>query len=253
MEKLTAIIPTGNEEHNISVVLKSIAFADEIMVVDSYSTDRTVELARQHTDFILQREYENSASQKNWAIPQASHEWILLVDADERISEDLKEEIQQTLQAPDKDAYWIYRQNYIWDRKLNYSGWQGDKVIRLFRKSKCRYQDKHVHAEVLVDGEVGYLKNKLDHFTYVDLDHYLAKSYRYSTWGAYDRAPKTTKVTAYHLVVKPLLGFIKKYFIKRGFLDGQVGLILALQYSSYLFIRAVKIWRIKEGEKLKQR
>ncbi len=252
MEKLTAIIPTGNEEHNIEEVLQSVSFADEIMVVDSYSTDRTVELAKKHTDFIIQREYENSASQKNWAIPQATHEWILLVDADERVNNELRQDIQKVLRNPQKDAYWIYRQNYLMGQKVNYSGWQGDKVIRLFRKSKCRYEDKHVHAEVIVNGSTGYLKNKLDHYTYHGLDPYLAKSYRYSTWGAYDRANKVKKITAFHLVLKPLFGFFSKYILQLGILDGKLGLVLALQYSSYLFIRAVKIWRIQQGEKLKQ-
>lgn len=253
MEKLTAIIPTGNEEHNIEAVLQSVSFADEIMVVDSFSTDKTVDIAKKHTDFIIQREYENSASQKNWAIPQANNEWILLVDADERIDDKLKAEIQDILKnGTDKDAFWIKRQNYFMGQKLNYSGWQGDKVIRLFKKSKCRYEDKHVHAEVLVNGQTGYLKNKLEHHTYKDLDHYLAKSDRYSTWGAYDRVNKTKNVTGYHLIVKPLFGFFKKYILNLGILDGKVGLILAAQYSSYLFIRALKMWRIKEGENLKR-
>lgn len=250
MEKLTAIIPTGNEEYNIEAVLESVSFADEIMVVDSYSTDRTVELARKHTDFVIQREYENSASQKNWAIPQATHEWILLLDADERPSPGLKEEIQKILENPDKDAYWIYRQNYFFGHRLKYSGWQGDKVIRLFRKSKSRYEDKHVHAEVLVDGEVGSLKHKLEHHTYRDLDHYFEKFQRYTTWGAYDRIEKNSRVSAYHLMVKPAYGFFQKYILKRGFMDGRTGLIVALQHSWYLFVRALKIWRLQEGEKL---
>ncbi len=252
MEKLTAIIPTGNEEHNIEAVLKSVSFADEVMVVDSFSSDRTVELARKHTDFIVQREYGNSASQKNWAIPQANTEWILLVDADERVTPELEAEIKAVLRNPDKDAYWIYRQNYLMGYQVNYSGWQGDKVIRLFRKSKARYEEKHVHSEMIVNGQVGYLKHKLDHYTYVGLDHYLAKSYRYSTWGAYDRAQRVKPVGFFQLVMKPFLGFVKKYFIKLGILDGKIGLVLALQYSSYLFTRALKIWRIQQGEKLKQ-
>lgn len=250
MHKLTAIIPTGNEEQNIEAVLASVAFADEIMVVDSYSTDRTVELAKKHTDFIIQREYENSASQKNWAIPQATHEWILLVDADERVSPELQAEIQNVLQNPKKNAYWIYRKNYLMGRRLRYSGWQGDKVIRLFRKSKCRYEDKHVHAEVLVNGTTGYLKHKLEHHTYTGLDRYLAKAYRYSTWGAYDRVEKIKNITLYHLLLKPLFTFFKMYILKLGILDGKVGFILAAHSANYIFQRSLKIWRIKEGEVL---
>ncbi len=250
MHKLTAIIPTGNEEHNIEAVLKSVAFADEVMVVDSYSTDRTVELAKKYTEFIIQREYEHSASQKNWAIPQANNDWILLVDADERVTPELQEEIKRILANPDKDAYWIYRKNYLMGKRLRYSGWQGDKVIRLFRKSKCRYEDKNVHSEVIVDGKTGFLKHKLEHHTYKDLTHYLAKSDRYSTWGAYDRLSRIKKVTAWHLFFKPMIGFFKKYIIKLGILDGKIGLIVSCQYASYMFIRALKLWRLQQGEKL---
>lgn len=250
MNKLTAIIPTGNEEHNIEEVLQSVAFADEVMVVDSYSTDRTIELAKKHTDFIIQREYENSASQKNWAIPQASNDWILLVDADERVTPELQKEIKQILQNPDKDAYWIFRKNYLMGKHLRYSGWQGDKVIRLFRKSKCRYEDKKVHAEVIVDGKTGYLKHKLKHNTYVGFDRYIAKAYRYSTWGAYDRVAKTQKITMFHLLLKPMFTFFKMYILKLGILDGKVGFIISAHSANYIFQRSVKIWRIKEGETL---
>lgn len=249
--KLSALIPTGNEEHNIDAVIKSVSFADEVLVVDSYSTDNTVELAKQHDVRIIQREYGNSASQKNWAIPQATHEWILLVDADERVTPKLKEEILKILEEDgETDAYWIYRQNFFMGRKLNYSGWQGDKVIRLFRKSKCRYEEKHVHAEVIVNGKTGFLKNKLEHFTYKNLEHLLFKADRYTTWGAYDRVEKTKKVTSFHLLLKPLFTFVKKYFFQLGVLDGRVGFILAAHSAYYIFLRSLKIWRIKEGEEI---
>lgn len=249
--KLTALIPTGNEEHNIEGVIKSVSFADEVLIVDSFSKDKTVELASTFPVKIIQREYGNSASQKNWAIPQAEHEWILLVDADERVTPELQAEILKILeQDGETDAYWIYRQNYFMGRKLNYSGWQGDKVIRLFRKSKCRYEDKNVHAEVIVNGKTGYLKNKLDHFTYKDLGHLLYKSDRYTTWGAYDRVERTKKVTGFHLLLKPLFTFFKKYFLQLGVLDGKVGFILAFHSGYYIFLRSLKMWRIKEGEEI---
>ena len=253
MEKLTAIIPVGNEEHNIEGVLQSVSFADEIMVVDSFSTDKTLELAKKHTDFIIQRKYDTPALQKNWAIPQASNEWILLLDADERCDENLKSEVQDILKnGTDKDAFWIKRQNHFMGKKVNFSGWQGDKVIRLFKKSKCRYKEVMVHEEIIVDGSIGTLKNKLQHYTYKDLTHYLEKSDRYSTWGAYDRLAKSKPVSAYHLMAKPAFGFFKKYILSLGILDGKVGLVVALQYSSYLFIRALKLWRLQQGEKIEK-
>ena len=248
MEKLTAIIPTFNEAHNISEVLKSVAFADEIMVVDSFSTDNTVELAQAHTDFIIQREYAYSASQKNWAIPQASHEWILLVDADERITPDLKNEIQNVLRGPideDIDGYWMYRQNHFMGKEVHFSGWRGDKVIRLFRKSNCIYEDKQVHAEIISNGRFDFLKSKLFHNTYTTFDSHINKLNRYAWWQANDYNEKTGTLTAYHFIVKPAWSFFKHYILQGGFRDGWVGLVISYCQAYSVFTRYTKIWLLR--------
>lgn len=242
MEKLTAIVPTGNEAHNIEEVLQSVAFADEVMVVDSFSTDNTVELAKKHTDFIIQREYKYSASQKNWAIPQATHEWILLVDADERITPELKEEIQELLShGTDKAGFWIYRDNLFMGRQLKNSGIKGDKCIRLFRKSLCHYQDKHVHAEIIADGEVGFLKHKMLHDTYVNIDRFYAKMNRYATWQAEDYAKKQKRVSWFHLAVKPNFRFFKHYILGGGFRDGFEGYVYAITQKHAVKMRYIKL------------
>lgn len=252
--KVTAIIPAGNEEENIAAAIESVLFADEILVIDSYSTDRTVEIAQQYPVTILQRKFDFPARQKNWAMPQASHDWILLLDADERVTPELQEEIKNVLNQDKLEAvaYWVYRTNFFMNKEIRYSGWQDDKVIRLCKKDVCTYKDVKVHEEIIADGPTAFLKNKLEHHTYRGLDHFLEKSYKYATWGAYDRLEKTKNVTAFHFVVKPFFGFIKKYFLKRGVLDGKVGFILALQYSQFLFLRALKLWRLKQGENLKK-
>ncbi len=168
MTKITAIIPTGNEEHNIVDAIKSLNFANEIMVVDSFSTDNTIALAKPLADTILQREYENSASQKNWAIPQAKYEWILLLDADERVTPELKIEVNNIINShTEYSGFWIKRQNYFMGKKVRFSGWQGDKVIRLFKRDECKYENKHVHAEIISSGKIGILKNKLTHNTFI--------------------------------------------------------------------------------------
>jgi glycosyltransferase involved in cell wall biosynthesis len=137
MTKLTSIIPTGNEQNNIVEAIQSVRFSDEIMVVDSFSTDDTVKLARPLVDTILQREYEHSASQKNWAIPQAKHEWILLLDADERVTSELQKEVIRMINSNTKfSGFWIRRENYFMGKKVRFSGWQGDKVIRLFKRDE---------------------------------------------------------------------------------------------------------------------
>ena len=174
MEKLTAIIPTGNEEHNIVAAIKSVDFADEIMVVDSFSKDATVQLATPLADTILQREYENSASQKNWAIPQAKHKWILLLDADERVTSELKKEVLSIINSnTDYSGFWIKRQNYFMGKKVRFSGWQGDRAIRLFIRDKCKYANKHVHSEIISDGKIGNLNNILTHNTFKTKESYL--------------------------------------------------------------------------------
>ena len=141
--KISAIIPTFNEEDHIIDAIESLAWADEIIVVDSFSTDNTVALAQSKGVKILQRNYEYSASQKNWAIPQASYDWVFILDADERVKDNLKKEISKIKNSqPKNDAYWVPRQNHFMGRKISFSGWQGDKVIRLFNRKKCHYEDK---------------------------------------------------------------------------------------------------------------
>ena len=249
MQKITAIIPCYNEETNIQAVLESLKWVDEIMIVDSFSTDNTIEIAKEFTEFIIQRKYENSASQKNWAIPQATHDWVLLVDADERVTPALKIEIQSLLsQEQLRDAYWIDRQNYFMNKPLKYVI-KGDKVIRLFKKT-CRYKPIHVHSEIIIDGlEVGKLKGLLDHYTFESVDLYMAKINRYATWSAKDYAKKTKSVTFFHLLVKPAFRFFKHYILERGFLDGKVGFIMSCVLSWTVFIRYWKIMEIRQQNK----
>ena len=250
MNKLTIIIPCKNEEHNMEALLQSVQWADEILVVDSYSTDKTVEIANKYSARILEHDYNYSASQKNWAIPQASHDWILLVDADERISENLKVEILAILEkGPGKKGYWINRENWFMGKKVSFGGVQGDKVIRLFHKD-CRYEDKKVHAEVIVDGAVGLLKNKLVHNSYKNLGHYLEKVHRYNRLSAMDREEKTGGISGFHLIIKPAFKFFQFYILKLGFLDGFVGFVLASLSSYSIMLRYFYMWELRHANKI---
>lgn len=249
MLKLTAIIPTGNEEQNIDAAIESVKFADEILIVDSFSTDRTMERAKQHDVRIIQREYGNSASQKNWAIPQATHEWILLLDADERITPELAEEVQQILkEGPKHDGYWMYRDNYFLGHPIKHS-WKGDKVIRLFHRDRCKYEEKHVHAEIITDGSVGWCKHRIIHNTYVSYDAFVKKLNRYAQWQAFDYAPRTGRITFWHLWVKPAFRFWKHYVAKGGFRDGIPGFIIASLQAYGVKARYYKIWLMRQEEK----
>jgi glycosyltransferase involved in cell wall biosynthesis len=245
---LTAIIPTFNEEKDIRKALESVRFADEILVVDSFSTDATLAIAKEFGARIIQREYGYSASQKNWAIPQASHEWILLLDADEWLEEYSVAEIQSLLATkPPHDAYWLPRENHFMGKKMRFGLWKNDKVIRLFRRDLCAYEDKRVHAEIKCAGSVGHLTVPIQHNTYKGFSAMIRKTDRYTTWAAADRVNKK-KVGAFDVVVKPWFAFFRDYFLKLGFLDGLPGFISAAHTSWSKFIRAVKIYRMQAGE-----
>ena len=257
MHPLSVLITTFNEAEHIRDVLESVSWADEILVVDSFSTDATITLAEEFKANIfkgkmkiLQRKYTSPAEQKNWAIPKVQHGWILILDADERVTPDLKNEIQILLQKePTKDAYWIPRQSFFMGKKVKYSGWQGDAVIRLLKKEKCRYANVQVHEEIVTQGiEVGRLQNKLEHYTYRDLNHFLAKMERYADWSAQDHFAKTPKVTFFHLYLKPTFRFFKHYIFQLGFLDGKVGFIISVIMAWGVFLRYVKIEEMRRDK-----
>ena len=250
--KITAIIPVLNEEKNIVEAIKSVDFANEIIVVDSYSSDNTVKLAKPFVHKLIQRKYKDSASQKNWAIKQAKHKWIFVLDADERVSPELKEEILHIVKSKTKlSAYWIRRQNYFMGQKINFSGWKNDRVIRLFKRDENEYEKKRVHAEINSQGKVGLLKNILTHNTYQSKEHYEKKIHFYAKLQAKDYHKKITKINFYHKEIKPMIRFLKHFIFNLGFFDGHAGLMISLyQY------KAVKLrykYLNKEREKSRNR
>ncbi len=253
MQSLSVVVTTFNEEHNIAAALESVSWADEIIVVDSFSTDRTLEIARRYRPKVLQRTYQGPADQKNWAIPQAGNEWVLLLDADERVTPMLRQEIQGVVGQENIpfDAFWIGRQNFFMGKKVRFSGWQGEAVVRLFRRDLCRYNDKQVHEEIITDDlRVSRLKNKMEHHTFKDTGHFLDKMRRYARWSAQDYLDKTPRVSLFHLYLKPLLRFLKHYVWRGGFLDGQVGFIISKIMAWGVFMRYVYI---KEAKATKEK
>ena len=241
---ISVLFTTFNEAHNIEAALKSVlGWADEIIVVDSFSTDGTVDILKKYNVTIFQREYIGPSDQKNWGIPQAKNEWILLMDADERATPEMQSEITNILRGVNFDCYWIGFQHYFMGKRVNYSGWQNDKTIRLIRRDVCRYNDNRVHEEIRrTEGmTVGFLTSKFEHYTFKDMSHFVAKQERYATWSALDHEKKTGRVTYFHLVVKPFFRFFKHFVLKRGFLDGHIGLIIASVAAWSVFLRYVKI------------
>lgn len=248
MYKISAIVPCFNEEQNIEAAIQSVSWADEIIVVDSFSTDKTPEIAQAQNIRFIQHEYKNPSIQKNWIIPQAKHEWVFLLDADERVTSELKREIQSILSQEKikEDGFWISRSNDFMGKRLKYSGWQGDKVVRLFHKS-CRYDGKHVHEEIVTtSGNFGKLEQKLLHNTYLGLDHYINKLNRYALWQAKDLLESgKTNINPFHLLVKPKVRFIKHYLLQKGFLDGFPGFVVSALQAYAVFLRYVKLWLLK--------
>ena len=245
MKKFSIIVPTFNEADNLKELLPLLLWADELIVVDSFSTDNSVEIANQFGARVIQREYLNSASQKNWAIPQASNEWIFLVDADERPSAELLSEIKKILEQPEKPgdpvAYWIGRDNFFLGKQIRFSGWQNDAVIRLFKRDNCKYAEKEVHSEIIAEGTVGKLKERLLHYTYKNMSHFLAKMERYAKWSAGDYDAKTGKIGWFHLYLKPAFRFFKHYILKQGFRDGKEGIIISKVMAWSVFLRYVNL------------
>ena len=247
---LTAIVPTYNEKANLDAVLDSVRFADEVLVVDSFSTDGTAEHARGLADRVIQREYGYSASQKNWAIPQAAHEWVLLVDADERVTPELRAEIETILAQEDlpERSFWIRRENHFLGRRVRYSGWQNDRVIRLFRR-ECRYADKRVHAEINSGAPAGTLSAPLQHFTAERLGPYLSKQDRYSTWKAEMALARGLRPKAGHFLVEPVWHFFRRYVLQGGVLDGYRGLVISALEGNSVLLRYIKLygmWRERD-------
>jgi len=240
MRPLSVIIPTLDEADNIAGVIDSIQGVDEILVVDSFSQDDTVLKAESLGARVLQRKYTGPADQKNWAIPQARNEWVLILDADERVTPSLRAEIDQVLSQAEipYDGFWIGRQNYFMGQQIHYSGWQGDAVIRLIRRDVCRYNEKQVHEEIETAGvRIHRLKNKMEHYTFKNASHFLDKMRRYGEWSAQDYRTKTPTVGYLQLFWKPFFRFFKHYILKKGFLDGRVGLIISVIMAWGVFLR----------------
>lgn len=249
-QSITGLIITYNEEKNIREVLGCFDFCDEIIIVDSYSTDKTLEIAKEFSNVkIIQNKFEDFTKQRNLALENANNDWILFLDGDERITPPLRKEIIETVKKPDaKNAYYFYRKFFFENRPINYSGTQNDKNFRLFRKSKAKYiVDKKVHETLEVNGTIGVLKNKLLHYSVSDYESYKQKMLRYGKLKGIELAEKGKKYNTITQFSKTFFNFFKTYILKLGILDGEKGLELCYLQSLYVFetYRALK----KENKK----
>lgn len=255
MPGLTVIVPCRDNEAILRPCLASArGVADELFVVDSGSTDATRDIAAEYADRVVVHEYVNSAAQKNWAIPQAAHEWVMILDTDERLTPALADEIRALLDGtPAHDGYRIRRRNHFFGRPIHHCGWERDDCLRLFKRDKSRYEDKHVHADVIVEGgDVGRLEGKLLHYTYTSFDQYLEKFGRYTTWAALDLRDAGKRPTAWNLLGRPAFRFVKMYLLRGGCRDGRAGLILCLLAAFSVFMKYAKLWGLEREDAAKR-
>jgi glycosyltransferase involved in cell wall biosynthesis len=244
MSKLSVTLITYNEEKKIANALESVKWADEIIVIDSFSTDHTVEICYRYTDKVYQIPWQGYVVQKNLALDKASHEWVLNLDADEQVSPELAEEIKEILHTEGFDGYYIPRRVFYLGAWIRHAGWYPDYKLRLFKKSLARWEGEGVHEKIILRGKVGYLKGDLYHFSYDNLSHHLQKINRFTTIAAEHSGRRPPQ--GYTIVLRALFEFFKKFFLKRAFLEGTRGLIISGLSAFKVFIKYAKMWELSQ-------
>ena len=243
---LSVVVITKNEEENMDFCLGSVAgWADEIVVVDDESSDRTVELARKYTDKIYFRKMDVEGTHRNWAYAKASNEWVLSLDADEMVTDELKAEIARAVQDKSFQAYSIPLRNFIGSRWVRHGGWYPAGKLRLFMKSKFRYEDAGVHPRVFLDGACGRLTGDIIHKGYPDLEHFLGSLNRQTTLEAQKWIEDKRKMSFFRAWRKAVSRFIKGYFVKKGYKDGFLGFVVAYFAFLYQVMSYMKYWQMK--------
>jgi len=249
---LTALVITYNEEQNIKAVLDNLAFADEIIVVDSFSSDTTFEIASSFKNVtVAQRIFDNFASQRNYALSLATNSWILFIDADERLTTELEKEISNIINEQNTaSAYFMYRTFMFQNKKLRFSGWQTDKIIRLFKKEEAYYNhEKIVHEKLIVNGTIGKLKNKLIHYSYTGYKDYKQKMILYGQLKAQEELTKKTKPHFFHFYIRPVYQFLNQYILRLGILDGKKGIIICHLNALSVYVRFQELKKLRSKTK----
>ena len=247
MIPVSVAIITQNEEKNIEDALKSVADFQDVIVVDSYSRDRTVEICKKYTDRVYQHEWQGFSRQKQRALDYAEKQWVLILDADERVTPELKSEILESVNNTAISGFYLPRKNFFLGKWIKHGGWWPDHTLRLFRKDVAQMEQRAVHERVAVKGQLGYLKNPLEHYTYRTLTDYIRKMEVYSTLSAGEISNRKMNTSIASAFVNPSFVFVKMFFLRQGFRDGMHGFILAVLYSFYTFLKYAKVWEINRN------
>jgi glycosyltransferase involved in cell wall biosynthesis len=240
---LSVMVTTLDEADNLPDCLHSVRWADDVLVVDSGSRDDSVEIARRAGARVVVHRYESAARQKNWALPQLVHPWVLILDADERVPADLAAEITAIVRADGPlDGYFLRRQSFFLGRAIRHCGWDRDEVLRLFRAGRGRYDDRLVHERLQLDGRSGRLPTPLLHYTYRSFSDYLERLDRYTARGAADLRAAGRRPSWAALLLRPPARFLRMYVLQRGFLDGIHGLLLCTLAATSVWLKYARLW-----------
>ncbi len=244
MATLSVIVLTLNEERNLADCLESVRWVDEVILVDSGSTDKTIAIARQYTANIHTIAWQGYGAARNFGVAKAKGEWILWLDADERVMPELAEEIREIVRKNDPAVagYSVARRAFFLGRWIRHCGWYPSRVTRLFRREKGKFSETRVHERLLLDGPVVTTSHDLIHYTDPDLNHYFTKFNKYTSLAVEDLRAQGRRFSLVDLLVRPPFMFVKMYILRAGFLDGIQGLILSVLSSAYVFTKYAKLW-----------
>lgn len=250
-KKISVLIITLNEQGHMYELLNDLSFADEVIIVDSYSTDDTKRISESFNNVrFIENKFENYTSQRNFAIDQARNNWVLFIDADERLTPALKIEILETLERDeDISAYLFYRKFFFKNKILRFSGWQTDRIYRLFRKDKCRYTHRRlVHEKLDVDGKIAYFKHRLIHYSYADYESYKRKMIAYGKLKAMEKYQIGFKPTVFHKYGHSIYNFLYQYIIRLGVLDGRKGIVICYLNALSVSARYEELDRLYDNQ-----
>lgn len=246
MPPVSVVIIAFNEEKNIRAALESARWADEIVVVDSFSTDSTVEICREYTEKVYQEKWRGFSGQKSYAVGLAKNDWVFVLDSDERFTGELRNEIAGLmLEGPSMSGYYVPRRNHFMGREIRHCGWSPDYSIRLFDRKKGVFKDRAVHEAVELSGEAGYLKAPMLHYTYSSISDYITRMDRYSALAAEEMKKEGRRSGPPCMLFKPAFTFFKMFLVRQGFRDGIHGLVISMLYSFYTFSKYAKLWEMR--------
>jgi glycosyltransferase involved in cell wall biosynthesis len=246
LRDISVIVTTRNEAANIARCLESVKGFGEIIVVDSFSGDDTVEIARRNRTTVFQRPYRSPSDQKNWASARAVNDWVLILDADEWLTDALCAEIE-ALVSGDRAGFWIHRRSEYMGRPIRGCGWQRDRVLRLYDRRRGHYPPARVHEEVELLGDAGRLRSRLGHRPYRDVAHHIEKIDDYTARGARQAIDRGLRAPWLHLLLHPPFRFIRMYLLQLGITDGYPGLVLCLLSAAGVFLKYARAWELKRA------